>query len=420
MNAIYLSGNYDMALVWMSSLIACLAAYAAIDMVQRIRDNREHEKRWVVLGAVMMGSGIWAMHFIGMQALSLPFELSYDAGKTAASLAAAIAVALLALWASSRPAMGLGTVIPAALLMGIGICAMLYTGMLALQVRPGIVWSASLLGASAIVAVVCSAVMLWMLSRLHRVSRRYWLVTRLAAALIMGAAVVGLHHIGMAAASFPVGSFGVVGGLAGSWMTYPLAGLAVATTVLAMTLSAVDVRYQVKRHEKKRQQELEHRARILALYDEHTMMRNRASFQQEIVAWIQRCEQTQQSFDLFHCALKVGGAAHDEHVEYAMRDIAERIRPHLRDTDILARFSQAEFIVMRMRAHAADLPHRLHEQLHVICSQPIQCSDTLLLPMPQLGSAQYPNNGRHSRTLLQIAQSKAAVLAIPVPLRRVA
>ncbi|MDP9141795.1 MAG: hypothetical protein M3O62_13490, partial [Pseudomonadota bacterium] len=222
MNATYLSGTYDPALVWVSYLIACLAAYAAIDMVQRIRDNREHEKRWLVLGAVMMGSGIWTMHFIGMQSFSLPFELSYEIGMTVTSLVAAIAVALIALWASSRKAMGLNTVIAGAFLMGIGICAMHYIGMLAMEIRPGIVWSASLVGASAIIAVVSSGAMLWLLFNLHRVSRRYWLVTRLAAALMMGVAVVGMHYTGMAAASFPVGSYGgVVGGLAGSWMTYP-------------------------------------------------------------------------------------------------------------------------------------------------------------------------------------------------------
>ncbi len=204
------------------------------------------------------------------------------------------------------------------------------------------------------------------------------------------------------------------------WAALLIAGLIVATFFAAKAWSAHDRPRQTRRMGQPSLHQAEETAYVPALYDERTMMRNRASFQQEIVAWIQRCEQTQQSFDLFHCALKLGGAAHDEHVEYAMRDIAERVRPHLRDTDILARFSHAEFIVMRLRVHAADLPHRLHEQLHVICSQPIQRSDTLLLPMPQLGSAQYPNNGRHSRSLLQVAQSKAAVLAIPVPLSRVA
>ncbi|HEY1076778.1 MAG TPA: MHYT domain-containing protein [Fontimonas sp.] len=408
MNTSYLSGTYDIALVWVSYLIACLAAYAAIDMVQRIRDNREHERRWLLLGAVMLGCGIWTMHFIGMQSFSLPFELNYDTGKTVLSLIAAIAVALLALWASSRNAMGLKAVVAGAFLMGIGICAMHYIGMYAMEIRPGIDWNLSLVAASAVIAVVASGAALWLLFNLPRVSRRYWLAARLGAALIMGVAVVGMHYTGMAAANFPVGSScAVVGGLGGSWMTYPLATIASATTLIILALSAFDVRYQARLKEQNRQAELEQRARILALYDERTMMRNRASFQQEIVAWIQSCDQHQQSFDLFHCALKFAGAANDEHVEIAMRDIAERIRPRLRDTDILARFNKTEFIVLRKREHSADLPQRLHDQLHVISSQPIERSDVRILPEPQLGSAQFPNDGRHSRTLLQVAQRQA-------------
>ncbi len=421
MNPSYLSGTYDTALVWVSYLIACLAAYAAIDMVQRIRENREHEKRWLVLGAVMMGCGIWTMHFIGMQSFSLPFELSYDTGKTVLSLVAAIAVALLALWASSRDAMGLNAVVAGAFLMGIGICAMHYIGMFAMEIQPGIVWNASLVGASAVIAVVASGAALWLLFSLPRVSRRYRLAARLGAALNMCVAVVGMHYTGMAAANFPVGSTcGVIGGLGGSWMTYPLAAIASATTLITLALSAFDVRYQVRQKEQQRQAELEQRARILALYDERTMMRNRASFQQEVVAWIQNCDQSQQSFDLFHCMLKFVGAAHDEHVEIAMRDIAERIRPRLRESDILARFNKAEFIVLRKREHIADLPQRLHEQLHVVCSQPIQRGDVQIMPQPQLGSAQFPNDGRHSRNLLQVAQRQAAILAQLVPMQRVA
>lgn len=199
------------------------------------------------------------------------------------------------------------------------------------------------------------------------------------------------------------------------WAPLVIAGLG-AFTAIGMARSRRDARAG----EQKRQEEQEQKARILALFDEHTMMRNRASFQQEVVAWIQRCEQTGQSFDLFHGALKFSGPASVEHIEFAMRDIAERVQPRLRDSDILARFSHSDFIVLRMREHGADLPQRLHEQLHVLCSQPIKHRDGLILPIAHLGSAQFPNDARHSRTLIQVAQRQAAMLVMPVPLQRVA
>lgn len=199
------------------------------------------------------------------------------------------------------------------------------------------------------------------------------------------------------------------------WAIYLGAGLLALAGLLFLLKHFAPMPWARRRHDDREQ-----RTRTLALYDEHTMMRNRASFQLEVVAWIQRCGQTRQSFDLFHGVLKFADAMSERQIEAAMRDIAGRLRPRLRDSDVLARFSDTEFIVLRLREHAADLPLRLHEQLHVICSQPIQHSDGMILPLAHLGSAQFPDDGRHSRTLLQVAQRQAAMLAMPVPLQRVA
>ena len=64
-----------------------------------------------------MGTGIWSMHFIGMQAFSLPIELGYDLATTLVSLIAAIVVAALALYVSSRRQMGLKAVVVGAALI---------------------------------------------------------------------------------------------------------------------------------------------------------------------------------------------------------------------------------------------------------------------------------------------------------------
>lgn len=423
MNPVFLSGQYDPGLVLLSYLVAALAAYCAIDLVERISRNQTRQWLWLGLGAMAMGTGIWAMHFIGMQSFSLPVPLGYDLAKTILSLAAAVGVALLALWASSRQQMGPRAVVIGALLMGAGICAMHYLGMFAMEMQPGIVWTPWLVVASAVIAVAASGAALWILFKLRSLAARYQLAARLGAAAIMGLAVVGMHYTGMAAANFPVGSLcGAADSLNGAWTGMPLAAFTGLLTLLVMVLSAHDARAQARAADEAHQRAQEERARVLALYDGVTMMRNRASFQQEVVGLIQRCERSGKQFDLFYGALRFPGLDREDDIHEAMRVIAERLKPLIRHDDLLARYSRTELTLLRRRLHEADLPNRLREQLLVACALPIQMGDRIILPQAHVGSGHFPVDGHHSRQLLQAAArsfvapapaSAASVSALP-------
>jgi len=67
-------GVYDPWLVATSVLMAVLAAYVALSLSDRIVAAKTGRARWAwtSAGAIVMGGGIWAMHFIGMLAFSLP------------------------------------------------------------------------------------------------------------------------------------------------------------------------------------------------------------------------------------------------------------------------------------------------------------------------------------------------------------
>lgn len=77
-----LKGIYDAKLVILSSLVAVMASYIALDLTGRLRDKNNSKKDallWLVGGSIAMGSGIWAMHFIGMLSFEIPgFVLQYD------------------------------------------------------------------------------------------------------------------------------------------------------------------------------------------------------------------------------------------------------------------------------------------------------------------------------------------------------
>src|SRR3546814_17354302 len=97
------------------------------------------------------------MHFIGMQAFSLPIRRSYDLGITVFSLAAAIAVAALALYIASRKQMGMKAVAGGAAMMATGICIMHYSGMPAMKMQTGLTCQPVLVAPSALIASLRSA-----------------------------------------------------------------------------------------------------------------------------------------------------------------------------------------------------------------------------------------------------------------------
>jgi NO-binding membrane sensor protein with MHYT domain/CheY-like chemotaxis protein/nitrogen-specific signal transduction histidine kinase len=198
-----LTGHYETPLVLISILVAIVASYAALSLAGRVSESRGHAvQAWIVGGAIAMGSGIWAMHFVGMLAFRLPIPIAYDLPLTLFSLLLPIAASLLALWQVSRAELGLKRLGVSAVLMGVGINAMHYTGMAAMRMEPGIVYDPWLFALSVAIAIAASGLALWIAFRLRRNVPHVWL-PRVGAAVVMGVAIVGMHYTGMAAASFP-------------------------------------------------------------------------------------------------------------------------------------------------------------------------------------------------------------------------
>ena len=157
-----MNGTYDIALVVASYCVAVFASYVALDLGRRIAFfDGSRERFWLAAGALTMGTGVWAMHFVGMQAFELPIRLSYSLGLTALSWGAAVAVSLLALYIISRSQLRIRGIAAGAVVMGLGICIMHYSGMLAMRMSPGIQYDPLLVGVSALIAVLASAAALF-------------------------------------------------------------------------------------------------------------------------------------------------------------------------------------------------------------------------------------------------------------------
>jgi len=196
-----------------------------------------------------MGTGIWAMHFVGMLAFQLPIPIAYDWSTTCLSMLIAIVVSAVALFVLRRPEVASRSLIIGALLMGIGISAMHYTGMIAMRMSPPIRYDPPLFISSILIAILASLAALWIALQLRGKLPRFAILARLASAGVMGLAIAGMHYTGMAAARFAPGSMCLAaasGGLENTTLAIVIGCIAMAIMSLVLILSTIDTHFAVR------------------------------------------------------------------------------------------------------------------------------------------------------------------------------
>jgi PAS domain S-box-containing protein len=148
-----------------------------------------------------MGIGIWAMHIKGMLAFHLPVPVEYHWPTFLASLLVAILASAVALYVASRQKIAWVQASTGSVIMAGGIAGMHYMGMAAMRLPAMARFSLPLVTISVLFAFIFSLVALLMAFDLREETR--WTVPRrLGSATVMGLAVSAMHYTGMAAASF--------------------------------------------------------------------------------------------------------------------------------------------------------------------------------------------------------------------------
>jgi signal transduction histidine kinase/DNA-binding response OmpR family regulator len=230
------AGVYNPWLVGLSVVIAILAAYVALSISGRIvaATTGRARRAWICAGAIVMGGGIWAMHFIGMLAFSLECGTGYNPLGTVASVIPGIlasAVALSVISRQEQPSFVQLTV--GAVLMGAGIGAMHYSGMAAMEPEALLRYDPVWVGISVVVAVALAFVALSIRFRFPRRELSKGPAT-LVAATVMGCGVACMHYTAMRASLFfPVPD------VIGSPMTLPPTTLAVMITIVTVMIASI-------------------------------------------------------------------------------------------------------------------------------------------------------------------------------------
>src|SRR6202051_5375506 len=126
--------TYESWLVLLSIGMASQGAYVGLSLAVQIGTATGMRRRLLLAGAAFaLAVAIWTMHFIGMLAVRVPFQVDYLVFPTLLSFLVCVIVVGAAVYATSAGPLTLLRLTLSACLMGGGVFSMHYIGMSALS-----------------------------------------------------------------------------------------------------------------------------------------------------------------------------------------------------------------------------------------------------------------------------------------------
>ena len=413
-SAMVLIPSYNPWLVALSVAIAVIASYVSFSVTGRLARSRGWTLRvWWLAGALAMGWGVWAMHFVGMLAFHLGTPLGFDIGPTLLSMLPIVAGAGGALWLLARAPAFRGRLLLAGTALGAGVGGMHYAGMAAMRMQPAIVWHPGRVALSLAFAVLGATAALWVCLRVAEESRparrrlRQW-----GAALLMGGAVAGMHYLGMSAAGFAAGALCLSADSALHGVT-----LAVSVSVASM-LMLLGVLTATWLHERV-EHDVQHRDLALArtremliermYHDDLTGLPNRTLLLERLQRSLADAEFNRRKIALLVLELKGFKMVNDwlghEAGDQALRAIAASLRALVPEAGMVARLGGDEFAIAIDRVHDAAEVERLCRQVLAVMRQPVSAAGYPVSLQPSVGVAVSTPGSDDAETLLRNADA---------------
>jgi NO-binding membrane sensor protein with MHYT domain len=184
--------TYEPWIVLLSIVMAIQGAYVGLSLSVQIGAAAGMRRRLLLAGAAFsLAVAIWTMHFVGMLAARLPFQVDYLVFPTLLSFLVCVIVVGSAVYAASAGPLTLVRLALSSCLMGGGIFSMHYIGMSALHASAHMIHAPAYVAASMAIAIAASGLALWLAN--HRGVHPPLILSAMA----FGIAVSGMHYTAM-------------------------------------------------------------------------------------------------------------------------------------------------------------------------------------------------------------------------------
>ncbi|MEV5020022.1 MHYT domain-containing protein [Streptomyces sp. NPDC053780] len=155
--------NYGLVTPLVAYLMACLGGALGLRCTTRaMLVTRSWRPGWLALGSAAIGSGIWTMHFIAMMGFTIEHTpIRYDWLMTFASLAVAIVMVGIGIFiVGYRGARGTA-LFTGGTVTGLGIASMHYLGMAGMHLDGQLTYNTFTVSVSVVIAMAAATASLW-------------------------------------------------------------------------------------------------------------------------------------------------------------------------------------------------------------------------------------------------------------------
>jgi PAS domain S-box-containing protein len=199
-----LPSEHSPLLVSLSIIVAILASYSALVILDRVRasDNKKIINFWLLFGCFVMGIGILAMHYTGMLAFAIPMSIpmSFSPLITVLSVLPIFIGSYYTLRRIAQNKFDVGNIQLSALSLTLAITSMHFIGMEAVQSNAVMVYNVKLFFISIILAHVLATITLYLIVLNARIAHHPFLL-RTFCAIAMGGTISAMHYTAMISVS---------------------------------------------------------------------------------------------------------------------------------------------------------------------------------------------------------------------------
>ncbi|WP_110112326.1 MHYT domain-containing protein [Bacillus sp. CGMCC 1.16541] len=195
--------QYNVQLVILSFLIAVISAFISLDLIDKEKSYiKMRQIGHQVIAGMILGFGIWSMHFIAMLAHPFHIDVTYNVFLTILSMCLAVVGAAAAFFVVGRDRVTIYLFALGGFLMGAAIVSMHYVGMAAMEMELVLSYDPLWVLVSIMIAVLTSFLALALLIYWESHNNQFALLKKVLVSIVMGTGIALMHYTAMVATTF--------------------------------------------------------------------------------------------------------------------------------------------------------------------------------------------------------------------------
>ena len=419
----YLVSNIDPCTLALSIALGVATSLAWLEVRLRVGGpERMAAHLWWAGGALVVGTGLWASHFLAMHAYRLPIPVGYSGLMTFLSWVLGVGAAGFGLSYAMRPRHGAIELAASTVVLAPMLCLIHYTAVAAADFVPGIDWQILPLVLSGSISVLLSATLLWIFDRSFVAGTGFpGLAIRGATAAVIGLALHAHNAFGMAAVRLSTSATSLSAlALDGTHLT-GLIVVAVPLLVVSTLLGSIGYGVLDRRRSQlagsletvaARLHTAHDELREQAMRDPLTGLPNRLLFEDRLAQALLRAERARKSVRGLREKLAVlfididgfkpvndsfGHAAGDD----VICQLAERLRREARNHDTVSRVGADQFLLLMEGATSANDCVALAARILDAMKPAMTIGERTIRISVSIGIVVYPDHGEPAKLLTQ-------------------